>query len=94
MNYREFSTHDLILKSWSELNKNMKSYYIGSTKDLKRRLENHNSGKSKFTKNRRPLQLKYTEEYDNYKLAFRREKQLKSWKKRIALERLFNKDKE
>ena len=65
-------------------------YYIGSTKNLERRLKEHNDGKSFYTKTRRPLKLKYTEEFDNYELAFKREKQLKSWKKRVALERLFN----
>ncbi len=67
------------------------SYYIGSTKNLEKRLKEHNDGKVYYTKTRRPLILKHTEEYDNYRLAFRREKQLKSWKKRVALERLFSK---
>ena len=37
--------------------------YIGMTSDLNRRLNEHNSGKVKSTKNRRPLELIYTEEF-------------------------------
>lgn len=88
------------MKNRDKIDKNMKShvyilecnngsYYIGSTKNLERRLKEHNDGKVYYTKTRRPLTLKYTEEFDTYKLAFKREKQLKSWKKRAALERLF-----
>lgn len=66
-----------------------KSYYIGSTKDLQRRLVEHKNGRVKSTRNCAPFSIKLIEEYDEFKLAFRREKQLKSWKKRSAIEKLF-----
>ena len=38
--------------------------YIGSTKDLRKRILDHNSGKNRSTKNRRPFILVYREEFD------------------------------
>lgn len=51
--------------------------YIGSTNDLRRRIEEHNSGKSVSTKFRRPLELIYYEAYRSEQDARRREKNLK-----------------
>ncbi len=65
------------------------SYYIGSTKNLQNRLKAHKNGKVKSTKDILPFSVKFVEEYSEYKFAFKREKQLKSWKKRVAIERLF-----
>jgi putative endonuclease len=47
--------------------------YIGMTSDLSRRLNEHNSGKVKSTKNRRPLELIYTEEFISKQEASNRE---------------------
>ncbi|MCL4363698.1 GIY-YIG nuclease family protein [Patescibacteria group bacterium] len=63
-------------------------YYIGCTNNLKRRLDEHNKGLSKYTRNKRPWVLKYKEEYSSLIKARRREKQIKSWKKRQAIEKL------
>lgn len=38
--------------------------YIGSTNNLQRRLKDHFGGKVKSTKNRRPLILKYLQEFE------------------------------
>ena len=46
--------------------------YIGMTSDLNRRLNEHNSGKVKSTKNRRPMKLIYTEEFDSKEDAMKR----------------------
>jgi len=40
---------------------NHNKFYIGSTEDLKERLNNHNSGKSKFTKLYVPWKIVYYE---------------------------------
>jgi putative endonuclease len=37
------------------------SYYIGSTDNLEKRLRQHNSGKSLYTKGRKPFVLAYKE---------------------------------
>ncbi len=39
--------------------------YIGYTNDLIRRLKEHNSGKSKYTKDKFPYELVYYESYKN-----------------------------
>ena len=58
-----------------------KRYYIGSTNNLKRRLEEHNSGKSKYTRLTKPFRLIYKEEYKTLKEARKREYYLKKIKK-------------
>lgn len=48
-------------------------YYYGSTKDLKRREQEHNGGQVKATKYLRPLRLIYFERFKTLKEARRRE---------------------
>ena len=62
--------------------------YTGGTNNLKKRLEAHNSGKgAKYTKNRRPVELVYFEEYDTKQEAMKREYAIKqlSRQKKLAL---------
>ena len=64
------------------------SYYVGSTKDLERRLAQHQDGVgAKYTARRLPVKLVYAEEYERVADAFRREKQVQNWSrsKRQAL---------
>lgn len=63
-------------------------FYIGSTNDLERRLEEHNSGKSGFTKSGVPWEVYHTEEFLERKEAILRERQIKAWKKRSMIEKL------
>jgi putative endonuclease len=53
--------------------------YIGSTNDLEKRLHKHNHAKSgaHYTKIRRPVVLKYSEQLETYSLARKREGELK-----------------
>lgn len=51
--------------------------YIGSTNDLRRRLQEHNSGQVFSTKVRQPFELIYYEAYKSEKDARHREKNLK-----------------
>lgn len=55
-------------------------FYIGTTRDVCRRLKEHNSGLSKSTAPRRPFELVHSEEFDNIKSAYARERFLKSKK--------------
>jgi len=64
--------------------------YLGSTNDLGRRISEHNSGKCKSTKQRGPLKLIYSEEYDNIEDARVREKYLKTKNGRKELSNIFN----
>jgi putative endonuclease len=64
------------------------SYYIGSTKDLERRIFEHQEGLgAKYTSQRLPVKLVYGEEYDRVADAYYREKQVQGWSraKREAL---------
>ncbi|MBI2464976.1 GIY-YIG nuclease family protein [Candidatus Shapirobacteria bacterium] len=67
------------------------SYYIGSTNNLSIRLVYHNNGRSKYTSRKRPWKLIYYEEFLTLSEARSREKQIKSWHSRKAVERLLNK---
>ncbi len=64
-------------------------FYTGSTNDLRRRLDEQNTGKCFATKKRRPLRLIYYEACLNETDARKREKYLKtSWGKRYIKNRL------
>jgi len=68
------------------------SYYVGSTKDLKRRMSQHQEGiGSNYTSKRLPVKLVYCEEYDRVDEAFYREKQVQGWR-RAKREALINGD--
>ena len=60
------------------LSKKDGKFYTGSTNDLKRILQEHNSGKVKSIKNRKPFNLVYYEACLNEKDAKQREIYLKS----------------
>ena len=56
------------------------SYYVGSTKDLERRLlENQEGRGARYTTRRLPVKLVYFEEYNHVAEAFEREKQVQNW---------------
>jgi putative endonuclease len=68
-----------------------KTYYIGQTKNLKVRIEQHNSAKKNgYTKRFAPYVLVYKEEFDNRTDAIKRERLIKSYKGGTAFERLIN----
>ena len=62
--------------------------YTGYTNCLERRLKQHNEGLVKSTKNRRPLNLVYKEEFNNKKQAMEREVFFKSGQGRSLLKEL------
>jgi putative endonuclease len=67
------------------------NYYVGKTSDLKKRFDEHCSGRVHSTKNRLPLELVYYEASRNSKDAFARELYLKStWGKRYIKNRITN----
>ena len=64
------------------------SYYVGSTRDLQRRLTEHGSGiGAVYTRTRLPVVLVFAEEYERVDEAYAREKQIQGWSraKREAL---------
>ena len=55
-------------------------YYVGSTTDLDRRMQEHQAGLgAKFTRAHLPVKLVYKEEYSSIEMAFTRERQLHGW---------------
>lgn len=64
------------------------STYIGSTTDLRKRLEEHNQGKTKSIKHKTPFKLIYYEAYKTKTQAIKREIQLK--RSGYEKEKLFN----
>ncbi len=67
------------------------STYTGSTTDLKRRIKEHNDGKVKSTRSKRPWKLVYYEAYLLEDTARKREKSIKTHGniKRQLFDRIF-----
>lgn len=63
-------------------------YYIGSAENIEKRLQRHNKGGNKSTKNGIPWELVYSEEFENRKDAYRREMKVKSYKSGEAFKKL------
>jgi len=67
-------------------------YYIGCTVDLDRRLKEHNTGMTRSTKAYKPWEIIHEEYIPSSSEAFKREKEIKSYKgnskfKQLILER-------
>lgn len=69
------------------------TFYTGSTNNLKERLHKHNNLKSgaHYTKIRRPVVLKYSEEVLDFATARAREAEFKRWSREEKLNFLKNK---
>ena len=66
--------------------------YIGSTSDIKRRLNEHNRGHTKSTRRFMPWCIVYLEKYLTRAEAIKRERQIKKWKNRKRIERLIERN--
>jgi putative endonuclease len=64
-----------------------KNFYTGFTQDLKLRFEQHQKGRVKSTKNRKPLKLIYYEACINKDDATKREKYFKTYLGKMFLKR-------
>jgi putative endonuclease len=67
-----------------------KTFYVGITDNLKRRILEHKEGYSSYTKKFSDIRLVYLENYNIKKKAENREKQLKGWttaKKKALIKR-------
>ena len=64
------------------------SFYVGSTRDLPRRLAEHSGGAgAAYTRRRLPVALVFQQEFDRIDEAYAVEKQVQNWSraKRLAL---------
>ena len=66
-------------------------YYIGSTNNIQRRLQEHRSGSGVYTRGRGPWELIYSEEKKTLKEARKREMFFKTGDGRCALKRILEK---
>lgn len=55
--------------------------YTGLTRNIIHRMSDHRDGKSVITKNRRPVELVYLEEFQDKSEAGKREKVIKGWRR-------------
>ena len=66
-------------------------YYVGSTNNLERRINQHKSGYTYSTKRLRGVpELKFVQEFDSLKDARSAESRIKSWKRRDYIEKIIN----
>ena len=75
--------HVYILQSQKD-----QSYYIGTTGELSQRVDRHNQGRSKYTKQKRPWNLVYMEEYPDRSGAMKREYAIKRRKSKDYITKL------
>jgi len=69
------------------------SYYTGVTNDIEKRIREHNGDHAvtSYTYNRRPVQLVYSQQFNDIKQAIELEKQIKGWSRKKK-EALINED--
>ncbi len=65
-------------------------HYVGMTKDISRRLKDHNRGKNRSVRGRGPFNVVLVEPYDSRSAALARERQLKRYKGGEAFRRLLD----
>jgi putative endonuclease len=78
----------MIFKTYIIKNSLSNRYYIGSTNDLSRRLDEHNRGQTKSTNRKGVWELVYFEDFRTSIEAKIREKVLKSYKGGNAFKKL------
>jgi putative endonuclease len=66
------------------------SYYVGASKNVETRLDQHNRGAGRSTRARRPWRLIYTEEHNTRSEAVRREGEIKKQKSRFYIESIIS----
>ncbi len=64
------------------------SYYIGCTADLTRRIQEHNSGHTTYTKNLKPFTISFSQEYSSLKTARKVEAWLKALHNKNIVEQI------
>ena len=68
----------------------LNKYYIGHTANIQERIRKHNTNHKGFTGKANDWKLAYSEEYMDKSQAYKRERQLKSWKNKSRIEQLIS----
>lgn len=63
-------------------------YYIGSTNNLERRLKEHNTGQTKYTKYTIPFEIAFSYECVSLEEARKLEKKLKKFKSKTIIDKI------
>jgi putative endonuclease len=63
-------------------------FYIGSTSNFERRLDEHLNGRSKYTRNNRPIVPVFCQEFPDIKTAKKIEFKLKKFANRAIIEKI------
>ena len=71
-------------------NKIRNKYYVGSTSNLVERLKKHNTNHSGFTGDTGDWIIVWKQFFENKSDAMKKEKQIKSWKSRMLIEKLID----
>ena len=66
------------------------SFYVGVTANLDQRIIKHNNNHRGFTAKTNDWAIVYSELFDNKSHALIREKQIKAWKSKAAIQRLID----
>ena len=61
-------------------------YYVGSSQNVRQRLDDHLNSRSKYTKMAKDWELKYTESFETRSQAYQREMEIKKKKSRVFIE--------
>jgi len=72
--------------------KKLDRYYVGSTNNLERRLDEHNSGQTKSTKSGKPWELVFNKNFNTKSESIKFEIRIKKMKSKKFIERLIHKD--
>jgi len=72
---------------------NNNTYYIGSTKNFVRRLLEHKSGRSKYTKNILPVKVVFRQEYRLFATSRKVEAWIKRQKSKLFIEKIIEQGK-
>ncbi len=65
-------------------------YYVGSTNDLKRRLNQHDNNHTQTTKKMNGFELALSQEYDSLLVARKIEMKIKNLKRKDCIEKMIN----
>jgi putative endonuclease len=68
----------------------LNKFYVGATEDLTRRLQEHNTGRSPYTKTGHPWQLVWSKKYTSRSEALAEERKIKAKKSRKYIEWLIS----
>lgn len=68
--------------------KKLGKYYTGSAEIIDKRLKRHNNGQVKFISRGRPWILVYKEQFSTRSEAYKRERELKSYKGGVKFKKL------